>query len=840
MSMSTSHDHCAIGTAPAQSQAKGTKEGAYKPQDFEAAWQQRWEDEGLYQTYEVDGKPKFYCLDYFPYPSGDGLHVGHCRNYIPTDLISRFKRMKGYSVLHPMGWDAFGEPAEQFAIAHGVHPRATTDQSTANFRRQMRLIGTSYDWKREIDSSDPDYYRWTQWFFLLLYKRGLAYRDANWQWWCSTCQTTLSNHEVTDGVCWRGHSNVAKRKIPAWYFKITAYADQLLSDLELIDWPDRIKTLQRNWIGRSEGYEIDFVSETGEQLPIFTTRPDTLYGVTFLAIAPEHPLVKNLLTPETSAQVEEYITEARRKSEIDRATTSREKTGVFTGTHVLHPLTQEKIPVWVADYVLPTYGTGAVMGVPAHDQRDFEFAQHYHLPIRAVITAERSTEPDLSAAYTNDGYLIHSGPFTGQPNREAITAINAALEKAGSGRSTINYQMRDWLISRQRYWGAPIPIIHCPSCGQVPVPEDQLPVRLPEMDHFQPDGSGRSPLARVPEFLNTTCPRCGQAAQRETDTMGGFACSSWYFLRFTSPQSHQHPFDPASVRYWMPVDLYMGGAEHAVLHLLYTRFWTKVMADAGLVAFREPFSSLANQGTLHAPDGLRMSKSRGNVITPDSVVQKYGADTLRVYILFMAPYDQDVSWNTEGIAGSRRFLERVWDLFGKTYTESSTSIEQDQELERLRHKTICEVSEALEHLKFNIMVAILMTFVNTLQKRYTTNAWQTRSFHQALETLMVLLAPSAPHITEELWRLSGHTDSIHQQPWPQWDQELLGEIHATIAIQVNGRLRDTIEVAADATKEEVQGQALASTRIQQFLQNKTISGIYYVPGKVFNIVTGKD
>ncbi|HEX9616346.1 MAG TPA: leucine--tRNA ligase [Anaerolineales bacterium] len=816
----------------------------YNPNEIEPRWQQVWEETGLHRAVESGEKPKFYCLDFFPYPSGDGLHVGHCRNYVPTDVISRFKRMRGFNVLHPMGWDSFGEPAEQFAIANGVHPRLTTDQNTANFRRQMILIGCSYDWSREIDSSSPEFYRWTQWFFLMLYKRGLAYHDANWQWWCPTCQTTLSSHEAVGGECWRGHTGVTRREIPAWYFRITAYADPLLDGLDQIDWPERIKTMQRNWIGRSEGCEIDFRTEAGEVVPVFTTRPDTVYGATFFVLAPEHPLVERVTSEDQRAQVEAYIAAAARLSEIDRLSESHEKTGVFTGGFVVNPLNGERVPVWVADYVLPAYGTGAVMGVPAHDERDFGFARAYGLPVRRVVAGpgegqqvERDQESAVEAAYTGEGVLVSSGPFSGLSSIEAIERICDHLEEHSLGRRKVQYRMRDWLISRQRYWGTPIPIVYCEKCGEVPVPEEQLPVLLPEMADFQPDGSGRSPLARLAEFVNTTCPDCGGPARRETDTMGGFACSSWYFLRFTSPHYDQGPFEPQAMRYWMPVDLYVGGAEHAVLHLLYSRFWTHVMADAGLLPFREPFTRLLNQGQLLAPDGLRMSKSRGNVITPDSMVAAYGADALRVYELFMAPFDQDVSWSEEGINGARRFLNRVWGLYSAADSEKATVVGEDRDLARALHKTIRRVSERIEAFRFNTVISALMEFVNLLAERKRSGGGRTASFKQALDTLPVLLAPVAPHIAEELWHQLGHPGSVHLQTWPAWDAALAQEDILQIAVQVDGKVRAVFGIDSDVGEEQVKEQALAHPKVQQHLAGREVVQAIYVPRKVLSFVT---
>ncbi len=811
----------------------------YQPTEIEPRWQARWEANGLYRAAQGDARPKYYCLDFFPYPSGEGLHVGHCRNYVPTDVMARYKRMRGYNVLHPMGWDAFGEPAEQYAVAHGIHPRLTTDRNTANFRRQMTIIGKSIDWDREIDSSSPAYYRWTQWFFLMLYRRGLAYRDTNWQWWCPTCQTTLSSHEIVNGVCWRGHPGVTRRQVPAWYFRITAYADELITGLDEIDWPEPVKAMQRNWIGRSEGCEIIFHSQTGDALPVFTTRPDTIFGVTFFVLAPEHPLVAKLTTPEQREQVEAYIAAALTQSEMDRSSESRPKTGVFTGAYVTNPLSGEQVPVWVGDYVLGSYGAGAVMGVPAHDQRDFEFARQYALPIRPVIALDAVAcgGAEITEAYPGDGVLVNSGPYNGLPNRQAAPRIAADLAQQGQGGPKVQYRMHDWLISRQRYWGTPIPIIYCPACGEQPVPEADLPVLLPEMTNFQPDGSGCSPLARVPAYVNTRCPRCGGPAHRETDTMGGFACSSWYFLRFADPGYHLGPFEPQAVRYWMPVDLYVGGTEHAVLHLLYSRFWVKVMADEGLVPFREPFQKLMNQGQLMGPDGQRMAKSRGNVITPDAMVETYGADALRVYSMFMAPFDQEITWSMKGIRGARRFLNRIWKLVGETWAASAAASSEDPALESALHQTIRAVTERIETFRFNTMVSALMEFVNALAERQRTDHWQTATYHQALETLLVLLAPAAPHFAEELWTLTGHEFSVHQQPWPAWQEALVQGDVAEVAVQVNGRVRDVLVIAAAASQPEVQTQALASAKVQQHLAGQKPVKMIYVPGRILNIVT---
>jgi len=809
----------------------------YRPQEIEPKWQALWEQSGLYLADDTSQRPKYYCLDFFPYPSGDGLHVGHCRNYIPTDVMSRYKRMRGFNVLHPMGWDAFGEPSEQYAIRHNVHPRQVTDQNTANFRRQLTLLGTSYDWSREIDSSRPEYYRWTQWFFLKMYKRGLAYRDHSWQWWCPVCQTTLSSHEVTDGVCWRGHSGVTRKKIPAWYFRITAYADELLSGLDEIDWPEAIKSMQRNWIGRSEGCEVIFHTPDGVPIPVFTTRPDTLYGVTFFVLAPEHELVKQLTISTQQAAVQAYLNATARRSEVERMQEEREKTGVFTGAFVVNPLSQERVPVWVADYVLPGYGTGAVMGVPAHDRRDFEFAQKYGLPIRTVIQPiEQNPEQPAEAAFTSPGRMVDSGPFSGMTSMAGMQAVAQELTRRSAGGWKVQYRMRDWLISRQRYWGTPIPIVYCAQCGEVPIPENELPVLLPDMDDFRPDGTGRSPLARSEAFLHTTCPQCGGAAERETDTMGGFACSSWYFLRFTSPHEMDGPFDAETMRYWMPVDLYVGGAEHAVLHLLYARFWTKVLADEGLVPFREPFARLRNQGQLMGPDGMRMSKSRGNVITPDAIAATFGADALRVYEMFMAPFDQDVDWTQAGIQGAGRFLNRVWSLYQSTYYSSHTTTQPDPDLERALHRTIQQVTERIADFRLNTMIAALMEFANLLGEYWRTDRWQTSTYHDALNVFLILLAPAAPHISEELWHLTGHAGSVHQQTWPEASADLLVADDVEVPVQINGRLRATIRLPLHASSALAEARALADPKVQQFLQHGHIERVYYVPDKIINLI----
>jgi leucyl-tRNA synthetase len=812
----------------------------YDPAQIEQRWQDRWEADQIYRTVEDLSKPKFYCLDFFPYPSGDGLSVGHVRNYVPTDVISRFYRMRGFSVLHPMGWDAFGQPAEQEAITKGRHPKQTVPQYTANYRRQLKLVGTSYDWTREINSSDPDYYKWTQWFFLLLYKRGLAYRAMASTWWCPRELTVLANEEVEGGECWRCGSAVTKKDLPQWFFKITAYADRLIEDLEGIDWPERIKLMQRNWIGRSEGVEIAFGLDVPgveeKEIRVFTTRPDTIFGVTSMVLAPEHPLVAKITTPERKAEVDAYVEQAIRTTEIDRLSTEGEKTGVFTGAYCRNLLSGEDVPIFIADYALATYGTGAVMGVPAHDQRDFEFAQKYSLPVKVVIAPPDYDGSPFKAAFVDEGTMVNSGEFDGLPNEQGKAAIAEAIERRRLGRRAISYRLRDWLISRQRYWGAPIPIIHCQKCGEVPVPEDQLPVELPDMEQYQPSGTGQSPLATVPEFLNTKCPRCDGPAQRETDTMGGFACSSWYFLRFTSPHEDSYPFNPDAMRYWMPVDLYVGGAEHAVMHLLYARFWTKVMYDAGIVPFVEPFQKLMNQGVVHAPDGLRMSKSKGNVITPDSVVDRFGADTLRGYELFMAPFDQNVIWSEEGVRGLSRWLNRVWSLVLEEPAYGDEDENAAAEMRHWTHRTLKKVTEDMERLHFNTMVAALMEYTNFLGKAREGRPVDRSAWNEAIETLMLMLAPSAPYIAEEMWARTGRAYSIHQQPWPKWDAALAAAETFTLVVQVNGKLRDRFEVAVDIGEDEAKTLALSSPRVAAHIEGKQVERVLFVPKRLVNIV----
>lgn len=811
----------------------------YDFKSVEKKWRAIWEAIDLYQTGTEPNKPNTYILDYFPYPSGEGLSVGHGRNYVPTCIFSRFMRMNGYNVLHPMGWDSFGLPAENYAIKHHIHPRQSSSQFAANYKRQLKLLECSYDWSREFSSTDPDYYRWTQYFFLLLFKRGLAYQAIGSQWWCAQCQTILANEQVENGRCWRCDSIVSKKDLQQWYFKITDYVERLIADLDEVNWPENIKTMQRNWIGRSEGAEIEFgvqtseVSKTSEvSIAVFTTRPDTLFGVTFIAIAPEHPLLPHIVTSEQETAVSNYIQATQRLSEIDRQSVDKAKTGVFSGSYAIQPFTGQPIPIWVADYVLPGYGRGAVMGVPGHDGRDNAFAQKYDLPIVEVISPD-GKEQGTTALFSDYGILLNSAvDYNGLDSKTALERITADLAAKGAGGKSISTKLRDWLISRQRYWGAPIPIIHCPVCGPVAVPEADLPVPLPETNDFAPVGDGRSPLARITDWVNTTCPDCGQPAKRETDTMDGFACSSWYFLRFASPHERERPFDPEAVAKWLPVDTYVGGAEQAVMHLLYARFWTKVMFDAGLVSFVEPFTELKNQGMLlSAENGLKMSKSKGNVVTPDEVVAKVGTDALRLYLVFLGPFEADVSWDEVGIRGMTRFLQRFWRLLSH---KPSPTAARDETFERQRHQIIKRVTHDMAQFRFNTAVAALMEYLNVLVAHQNVAAEQ---WQKAIETFTLLLAPFAPFMSEEGWQtVLGHSESVHRQDWPEYDEALTVAAQVTIMVQVNGKLRDRVTVAADEDEGMVQEAVLASENVQRHVNGLPIRKVIIVPNRLVNIV----
>jgi leucyl-tRNA synthetase len=839
----------------------------YQPQEIEPKWQTRWAEDGIYLSKDDDPRPKYYNLVMLPYPSGD-LHIGHWYNYTGADIYGRFMRMRGYNVTQPFGFDAFGLPAENAAIKRNIQPRKWTLDNIANMRRQLTLMGAGWDWPREIVSCLPDYYTWTEWLFLQFYKHGLAYRKKAPANWCPSCNTTLANEQVVDDHCERCGTLIEQRELDQWLFRITDYAEELLR-YDGLDWPEKTRLMQTNWIGRSVGAEIRFTAtapaepkQTKAQakngktaghktdktetlkIPVFTTRPDTIYGVTFFVLAPEHPLVERLTAPEQREAVQAYVERARHETEIERLSTdvARPKTGVPLGTTVRNPVSGAEVPIWIADYVLMAYGTGAVMGVPAHDQRDFEFARAFDLPITQVIRAEDEEPSDPAtwdAAKTAKGVMVNSGPFDDTPAQEGIKSVIAWCEEHGVGKAAVTYRLRDWLVSRQRYWGAPIPIVYCPTHGTVPVPEDQLPVLLPEEVQFKP--TGESPLRYVPEFLNTTCPTCGGPATRETDTLDTFLCSSWYFLRYMDANNDERAWDPEKIAKWLPVDMYIGGPEHATMHLLYARFFIKALRDMGLLAFDEPFTRLYHQGMVLGPDNQKMSKSRGNVIAPDDVVTKYGADTVRCYLMFMGPFDQGGPWSNQSIEGVSRYMYRIWTLLSdmiETHAQGAIASGRGAELERLRHKAIARITGDFADLRFNTALAGLMELVNSLNKIRDEEPASIRDpqFLAAAEALLVLLAPMAPHITEELWHHLGHHESIHLQTWPVYDSALTVDEVVTIVVQVNGKLRDKLEVAPDIAEDEVRALALASAKVQAALGGREPKKVIYVPGKLANVV----
>jgi len=817
----------------------------YNPQQIEQKWQQRWAADRLYEVHEDDPRPKYYHLTMFPYTSGD-LHIGHWYAMAPSDVHARFKRMQGYNVLHPMGFDAFGLPAENAAISRGIHPYTWTMQNIERMRRQLKSLGAIYDWSREVITCLPEYYKWTQWLFLKLYQAGLAYRAKAPVNWCPNCQTVLANEQVvSEGLCERCKTAVTRKDLEQWFFRTTDYADELL-DHDHIEWPERVKIMQKNWIGKSEGVGISFGLEKKgleeKEIRVFTTRPDTIYGVTFVVLAPEHPLVAKLTSPERKEEVERYVEWARRQSEMERVSTEREKSGVFIGAYATNKLNGELVPIWTADYVLMSYGTGAVMAVPAHDTRDFEFAKIFGLPIKVVIAPDGWCGDELEEAYIEPGTMVNSGQFDGLPSDQGGGAIADFMEEKDYGARKTTYRLRDWLISRQRYWGAPIPIVYCDNCGAVPVPEEELPVLLPEDAEFKP--TGESPLKYCASFVNTACPRCGSAAKRETDTMDTFMCSSWYFLRYASPDYDKGPFDPERMKRWLPVDQYTGGAEHATMHLLYARFFIKALQDIGIVDFDEPFTRLYNQGVI-VIERQKMSKSRGRVITPDEYVEELGADAVRAYLMFIGPWDQGGEWDDRGIKGIARWLNRVWNLIlgayaqekPKTATESSKeeSSKAEKELRHITHKTIKRVTEDLERFRFNTMLAALMEFTNYLgnveENLVSSAAWQ-----EAIDALVLLLAPTAPHVAEELWTRTDHPYSIHNQAFPTWDEALVAEEEFTLVIQVNGKLRDRVNVPVSITEEQARELALSRERLKNYLEGSEVARIIYVPRRLVNIV----
>jgi leucyl-tRNA synthetase len=810
----------------------------YNPNEVEARWQEKWAETGLYRQKIDKNRPKHYALTMLPYPSGD-LHIGHWYAMTPSDARARYMRMKGYNVLFPMGFDAFGLPAENAAIQRNIHPSTWTFANIERMRGQLRSMGAMFDWEREAVSADPDYYRWTQWFFKKLMELNLAYRKMAAVDFCPNCNTTLAREQVwgDDRHCERCGTPVIKKDLEQWFFKTTDYADELL-DFSGIEWPERVKVMQTNWIGRSTGADVTFHTEQGDPIEIFTTRPDTLWGATFMVLAPEHPLVGKITSDEQLAAVSAYREQAQKLTDIDRETADREKTGVFTGAYAINPVNAARIPIWIADYVLMSYGSGAIMAVPAHDERDFEFATKFGLEIIEVIRMPGREESDgpLTEAYTSkyEGHLVNSGEFSGTPVAEAVAKVTAWLEEKGIGKAAVNYRLRDWLISRQRYWGAPIPVVYCPEHGAVPVPDEQLPVLLPTDVEFMP--TGESPLKQHDAFLHTTCPVCGKPSLRETDTMDTFMCSSWYQYRYLSPNDSEHPFDPAEGAYWLPVDQYTGGIEHATMHLIYTRFFTKAMREMGLVDFPEPMLKLYNQGMVLGEDGEKMSKSRGNVVAPDALVEKFGADTVRTYLMFFAKWDQGGPWNYDGIKGPQRLLNDVWEIGTAVYQPNQVDEEANRALRRKTHQVIRKVTQDLESFSFNTAVAAIMELRNTILDAKKANNVSLDVWNEAVDSLLLVLAPIAPHITEELWAQRGHGYSVHQQPWPAWDAEAAKEDSITLVVQVNGKVRDKIEVDAGQDDEALKAIALASDKVQGWLDGRPPRQVFVVKGRLVNIV----
>lgn len=815
----------------------------YKFQDIEAKWQRTWEENNAFRTTDGNRDENYYVLEMFPYPSGN-LHMGHVRNYSIGDVVARYRKMKGYNVLHPMGWDSFGLPAENAAIKHGARPEKWTWENIAAMRQQLKELGLSYDWEREIATCHPDYYKWTQWMFLQFYKKGLAYKKESFVNWCNSCQTVLANEQVVGGHCDRCKSLVGKRKLNQWYFKITDYAQKLLDDLDRLQgWPEKVKSMQANWIGRSEGAYVKFkIDGSNEELTVFTTRPDTLYGVTYMVMAPEHDLVENLVAgTEQQAAVKEFIQKMQFKNEIERTSTDVEKEGVFTGRFVINPLNNEKIPLYLANYVLADYGTGVVMAVPAHDQRDFEFAKKYDLPIKPVIVPEGETlnAENMTEAYAAQGVMIDSGEFNGLKNDEAFAKIINLIESKSAGEKTVNFKLRDWLISRQRYWGAPIPVVYCEHCGIVPVPEEQLPVILPEDVQFT--GKGQSPLLTSDSFVHTTCPQCNGPAQREVDTMDTFVCSSFYYLRYTDAHNKDLPFDKEKAAKWMSVDQYIGGVEHAILHLLYARFFTKVLYDLGHSPVDEPFENLLTQGMV-LKDGAKMSKSIGNVVAPREIIDKYGADTARLFVLFAAPPERDLEWNDQGVEGCYRFINRVWRVVqelqdGAVEDNYGSLTKVDQEMRYIIHSTIKKVTEDLhERFSFNTAISAVMELVNHLYK-YKENAEKKSGIiKEAVESVVILLTPFTPHVCQELWEVLGREGYISDAKWPSVDETALVQDEVEVVVQINGKVRAKLVVPTSISKEELEKVAVENDRVKEIIADKQIVKLIAIPGKIVNIV----
>jgi leucyl-tRNA synthetase len=802
---------------------------SFDHQHIEKKWQNKWEAEKTFKTNEEFDKPKFYALDMFPYPSGAGLHVGHPEGYTATDILARLKRMQGYNVLHPMGWDAFGLPAEQYALDTGNDPAEFTEQNINTFRRQIKSLGFSYDWDREVNTTDPEYYKWTQWIFLKLWEKGLAYIDEVAVNWCPALGTVLANEEVIDGKSERGGHPVERRPMKQWMLKITAYGDRLLEDLEELDWPESLKEMQRNWIGRSEGAEVTFnIEGHDETFTVFTTRPDTLFGATYAVLAPEHSFVNKITTAEQRVAVEAYLDKVKTKSDLERTDLAKEKTGVFTGAYAINPANGEKMPIWIADYVLVSYGTGAIMAVPAHDERDYEFAKEFDLPIKPVVAGgDIETE-----AYTGDGEHINSEFLNGLDKEEAITKMISWLEEKGIGTKKVTFRLRDWLFSRQRYWGEPIPIIHWEDGSMTAVPEDQLPLTLPKTKNIKPSGTGESPLAVIEDWVNVVDPETGKKGRRETNTMPQWAGSCWYYLRYIDPKNDQALASKEKLDHWLPVDVYIGGAEHAVLHLLYARFWHKVLYDIGVVATKEPFQKLFNQGMILGENNEKMSKSKGNVVNPDDIVDSHGADTLRLYEMFMGPLDASIAWSTNGLDGSRRFLDRIWRLMVEENGELNPKIQENEDaanLEKVYHQTVKKVTEDYEGLRFNTAISQMMVFINEAYK-------STVLPKHYMEGFVKMLAPVAPHVAEELWEKLGSRGTISYETWPAYDEAKLVDDEVEIVIQVNGKVKTKLLVPTDASKEALEGIAMDDERVKEQIEGKTIRKVITVPGKLVNIV----
>ncbi|WDV47796.1 leucine--tRNA ligase [Clostridiaceae bacterium M8S5] len=796
----------------------------YNHKEIEQKWKGIWDKKPVNK--DEPGKKKYYCLDMFPYPSGSGLHVGHWRGYVLSDVWSRYKILQGNYVLHPMGWDAFGLPAENYAIKRGVHPSIATKENIKNFRRQLNEISAIYDWDKEINTTDPNYYKWTQWIFVKMFKAGLAYEKQMPINWCPSCKTGLANEEVVNGGCERCGSVVTKKNLRQWMLKITAYAERLLNDLDTLDWPEKVKKMQADWIGKSYGAELDFKIEGFDNsISVFTTRPDTLYGATFMVLAPEHEDVATITTGDNKEKVEEYVYKASTKSSVDRMA-DKDKTGVFTGSYAINPLNGAKIPIWISDYVLADYGTGAIMCVPAHDYRDFAFAKKYDLPIIQVIAKEGEELTELEEAYTDEGIMVNSDVFNNMKSVDAKEAVANYLEEHGIGNKKVNYKLRDWVFSRQRYWGEPIPIIHCPKCGTVPVPEEQLPVKLPDVESYQPTGTGESPLAGIEEWVNTPCPECGEMGKYETNTMPQWAGSSWYFLRYIDHKNKEQIVSPDKAKEWLPVDMYVGGIEHAVLHLLYARFYTKFLNDIGVIEFNEPFKKLFNQGMI-LKNGAKMAKSKGNVVSPDELVDKYGCDSLRMYELFVGPPELDSEWDDRGIEGVHRFINKVWNLVVNNENVGTAT----KEMIKVRNQMVCQITKRLDTLRLNTVVSGFMEFTNELNHIKKKEGYIDK---ETIQTLVILLAPFSPHISEELWNRLGNEKSVFENSWPKYDESKIQDDMIDIPVQINGKVKETISVEKDGAKEAILKQAKEA--IASKIEGKSIVKEIYVPNKIINIV----